>query len=153
MSLRHVFITLKIDSNHRSSIAAYQDSSLIEHNAPSAKTRHCTHIVTYKQYGPPLLCDVTHFSQTLFLKRSITDGQHLVYNQDLRFQMGCNGESKAHVHTARISLNWGIDELFHFRKGDDLIELFIDLPFLHSQNRTVKVNVFTACEFRMKPCH
>ena len=49
-------------------------------------------------------------------------------------------------------LHRSIQELFHLCKFYNLIELLLDLTPAHSQNRTVQVDVFPACELGVKTC-
>ena len=54
------------------------------------------------------------------------------------------------MHAARVTLHGSIDKLFDFGEGDDLGELAIDLPFSHSEDGAVEVNVFASGQLGMK---
>ena len=59
-------------------------------------------------------------------------------------------KGKPQVHTAGIALDGRVDELLHFRKGDDFIELAIDLGLSHPQNSAVKEYVFPPAQLAVK---
>ena len=48
--------------------------------------------------GSACFGDVAHFAQAFFLKLRIAHGQDFVDQEDLRFQVGGDGESQADVH-------------------------------------------------------
>src|SRR5882672_6330701 len=56
------------------------------------------------------------------------------------------------VHAAGISLSRRIEKPRHLGEGHNLVELTRDLIAIHSQDRAVQVNVFTARQIRMKTC-
>src|SRR5215510_10470328 len=61
-------------------------------------------------------------------------------------------KAEAQVHTARISLGWCIKKVLNLGKGDYLVELTRDFGLVHSQDRTVKIDVFTPGQVRVKTC-
>src|SRR5580704_10462475 len=63
------------------------------------------HIVTDEQDGTTVLCHLAHLAQTFFLELDVTDSEHLVHHQDLRFEVGRDGERQSHVHSARVALD------------------------------------------------
>src|SRR2546426_757336 len=66
--------------------------------------------------------------------------------------MGSNGEGQTHIHTAAVTFDWGIQKLFDLGESDNFIEFPPDFCPLHSQNRAVQKDVFTASKFGMKAC-
>ena len=91
-----------------------------------------------------------HFSEALFLKFGIADGQDLIDNQNFRLKVRGDRERKPHVHSRRIMLDRRVEKLFDFGKVNDLIELPADLPLRHAEDRAVEEDVFASSEFRMK---
>src|SRR5207248_6914827 len=91
-----------------------------------------------------------HFAKTFFSKLGVTDCEDFVDDKDSRFEMSRDGECKPHVHSARVSLNGGIEKFFDLRKIDNLIELSLDLGARHSENRAIQENVFASGQLRMK---
>src|SRR5882724_5326328 len=106
--------------------------------------------MAHEQNSPAFLRDLAHLPQALLLKRRVTDGQHFVHNQNLRIKMSSYGKGQAHVHPARIMLDWRVYEFVNFGEGDHLIKLLFDLEALHTEDRTVQKNVLAARKFRMK---
>ena len=60
--------------------------------------------------------------------------------------MGGNGEGQAHVHAAGVAFDGGVQELLDLGKGDDLVELAVDLAAAHAQDGAVKIDVVAAGE-------
>jgi len=54
------------------------------------------------------------------------------------------------LHTAGVTFNRCVEELLHFRKCNDFVELFVYLRFSHTEYRAVEINVFPAAEFGME---
>src|SRR5215213_8794934 len=46
----------------------------------------------------------------------------------------------------------GIEKLFNFREGDDLVELAINLRLSHAEYRAIEINVFPTGELGVKAC-
>ena len=67
-------------------------------------------------------------------------------------EMSSDSKSKAHVHAARISFNWGIDEFFKLGKGHYLVKFSCNLIPVHSENGSIKVNILMPCQFWVKTC-
>ena len=95
----------------------------------------------------PCLRDVLHLAQALLLELRIAHGQHLVHDEDFRFQVGGHGEGQAHVHAGGVAFDRGVDELLDFGEGDDLVELLRDLGLGHAEDGAVEEDVFAAGEF------
>src|SRR5437016_13910749 len=85
--------------------------------------------------------DLAHLVKTFLLKIGITDGQHLIDNQDLRIEMRCHGKCKAYVHAAGVSFYRCFEESFCSRESHDFIKSGIDLPAAHSQDGAVQLHV------------
>ena len=54
------------------------------------------------------------------------------------------------MHATGISLDRRINELFYFRKGDDLIQLSLNLGFPHAENGAIEKDIFPPGKFGMK---
>ena len=74
------------------------------------------HVVADEQDRPALLADVVHLAQALVLERRVADRQHLVDEQDLRLEVGGDGEGQPHVHAARVALDRRVEELARPRR-------------------------------------
>src|ERR1044072_1004970 len=73
-------------------------------------------------------------------------------DQDFRLHVRRHRKREPHVHSGRVTLDRCVDELLNFSEGHNLVELAADLSFAHAEYRTVKKDVFTAGQLRMKPC-
>src|SRR5262245_10889430 len=59
-------------------------------------------------------------------------------------------EGQAQIHAAGVVLDRSIDELLDLRKGDDLIEVLVDLFALHTKDRAVEKDILTSGQLRME---
>jgi hypothetical protein len=84
------------------------------------------------------------------LEAGVTDGQDLIHDQDFRVQVGCDTESQADVHSTGVSFHRRVQKLFDFRKGDDLIELALDLAPAHAQDGAIEEDIISAGKLRME---
>src|SRR4029077_15322865 len=105
----------------------------------------------HKEDRASVLGHVSHFAETLSLESSVTHGEDLIHQQNLRFEVSGDGESEAHLHAGAVMLERGINELFHFGEGYDLVELSCDLFLAHAEDGAAEKSVFAAGEFGMKP--
>ena len=78
------------------------------------------------------------------LELRVADGEHLVDEQDLRLEVGRDGEREPDVHAARVALDRCVDEPLDAGELDDVVEAPLDLPALHPEDRTVEVDVLAA---------
>src|ERR1700730_11198720 len=95
-------------------------------------TNHC-HIMADKEDRSAFAGRVFQLSQRFALKLGVTDSQDLVNNQNIRFEMSSNSESKPNVHTRRVSLNWGFENGTNVSEINNLIEFRGDFGFAHSE--------------------
>ena len=63
-----------------------------------------------------------------------------------------DGKGEPEVHAAGVTLYRRIDKPFHFRKGDDLVKLPLDLSSCHTQDGAVQVDVLATSELRVESC-
>src|SRR5205814_9849117 len=66
--------------------------------------------------------------------------------------MRCHRKGQTHIHTARITFNWGIEKFFGLSKGDNLIKLPFDFSSGHSDHRTIQEYIFASCQFWLETC-
>src|SRR5690606_587230 len=108
------------------------------------------HIVADEKYRAPAAGDVTHLSETFLLEACITYSKNFVDNQYFWFEMSRHGKREPNHHPRRVVLRRCIQKHFDARKLDDLVELAVDLPLRHSENRAVHIDVVAAGQFRME---
>src|SRR6476646_65954 len=61
-----------------------------------------------------------------------------------------DGESQAQIHAGRITLDGCVNERRHAGEVYDAIQLLTDFTPLHSQKRTVQINIFTSRQVWVK---
>ena len=64
-----------------------------------------------------------HLAEALLLELSVSDGQHLVDDEDLGVEVRSHGKRESHVHAARVALHRRIEEATDLAELDDLVEL------------------------------
>src|SRR5438874_2410013 len=99
-----------------------------------------------------VLGDVLHFPDAFLLKLRVADSQHLIDDQDLRFQMRRDSKCQANIHAAGVAFHWSVDELVYFSESHDIVEFPANLGAVHSEDGTVEKNVFAARQLGMEAC-
>ena len=79
--------------------------------------------LTKSTVRPSRRTDVPHLAEAFLLELDIADRQHLVDDQDFRFQMRGHGERQPHIHARTVALDRRVEELLDLGEGDDLVEL------------------------------
>ena len=64
--------------------------------------------------------------------------------------MGGHAKRETHVHSGRVALYRGVNELLDFRERYYLIELATDLGPAHAEYRAVEKDIFAACQLWME---
>src|SRR5690242_21565815 len=106
-----------------------------------ANKEHCAAV-------PPR--NFVHLSKAFSLEFRIADGQYLIDDQDLRFQMRGHSECEPDLHARGEALYRSIQKLLHSGKGDNLVKLLRDLASCHPKDRAVQKDVFAAGQLRMQ---
>ena len=124
---------------------------MIEDDAAGAELAYGIHVMAdVKDRSALRACGVTHFAEALLLKLHISDGKHLVHYHYLAVKVRGDGKRKLDVHTARITLDRSVDEFFHLREFNDLIEFPVYLGLCHAEDSTVHINVLAPRQLGMK---
>ena len=110
-----------------------------------------THVVAHEDDGPPLLRDVPHLAQAFLLKRRVPHGQDLVHQDDLRLEMGGDGEGQAQIHAGGVVLDRRVQEALDLGEADDLVEFLLDLGFSHPEDGAVQKDVLASRQLRVEP--
>ena len=77
--------------------------------------------MTYKQSGPAFAFgDIVQFTQALFLKFGISNGQDFIEQKDVRADVHGHGEAKAHEHAGRVGHDRLVGKLVEPGEADDL---------------------------------
>src|SRR5688572_7148293 len=90
--------------------------------------------------------------KTLLLEARVAHTEHFIHDEQVRVGVRRHGEAQARVHSRRVALHGGVDELLQLREVDDTVEPCIDLPSAQAQDRAVEINVLSARQVRMESC-
>src|SRR6266511_2401519 len=104
------------------------------------------HVVGDEQDGAPSSAEGLHATEATLLEFGVPDGEHLVDQHDLRLEVCCDRKCEPHSHPAGVALHRCVDELLDARELDDLVELLLDFPALHAEDRAVQEDILTTRE-------
>src|SRR5581483_1229405 len=104
-----------------------------EQDRAVAEPRQHLHLVRDEEDGPAVARELLHAAEAAALELGVTDGEHLVDEQDLRLEVRSDGEGEPYVHAARVALHGRVDELLDPGELDDVRELAVDLPAGHAK--------------------
>ena len=125
--------------------------SVIQHDAPCAKLADGVHIMADIEDRAALrISGIAHFAEALLLELHVSHGENLIHDHDLTIEMCGDGEGQFDIHAAGVTLHRRVDELFHLRKLNDLVEFAVDLCPRHTENRAIHIDILSARQFRMK---
>src|SRR5581483_6678478 len=122
------------------------DPTLLEQVRTLAERRHGAHVLADEQNRAAAGCHLLDLSEALLLEGVVSDGEHLVDDQDLRLEVGGDREGQAHVHPARVALDRRVDETLDLCEADDLVELPEHLTLPHPEHRAVEEDVLAPGE-------
>ena len=86
----------------------------------------------------------------LLLEHKVTHRQNLIAGQDIRLDLGRNGESQPRDHAAGIVFHRHIDKIPQFSKVDDIFEVLFHISAVVAQHRTVQKHVFPRGQIEVK---
>ncbi len=93
---------------------------------------------------PPALLELEDLAEALALEGLVPDGEDLVEQQDVRFDVRRDRKTEAHVHPRGIRAHRQVDEVLEACEGHDLVELLADHGPPQAVDRPVEVDVLTA---------
>ncbi len=76
----------------------------------------------------PAVASCSNLTETLRLKRGVTNGEHLVEKKYLRVKVRGDRKRQPNEHPARIALHRRVEESLHSGEVDDRVETPFDLP-------------------------
>ena len=97
--------------------------------------------------GAALVAEPVEAFEAASLEGVVADGQYLVDEQDLGFDVDGHGEAEAYVHARGVVAYGFVDELVQFGEADDVVEALADVAGGESQDGAVEVDVLAAGEF------
>ena len=109
-----------------------------------------TEPVAHEHDGAAVGSELLDLLGALALEALVTDRQHLVDQQHLRFDVGGDGEAEADEHPGRVVLHRRVDELLEAGKRDDVVEAQLDLALRQPEDGTVQEHVLAAGELHVE---
>ena len=95
--------------------------------------------------------DVLHLAQALALEVSVADGEHLVDEQDVRLEVGGDGEAEPHVHAARVVLDRRVEERPTPANSTISSNCVAISCAAHAEDRAVEEDVLAAGQLGVEP--
>src|ERR1700687_1671449 len=93
-----------------------------------------------------MLLDVLHLVEALALKGRVADGEDLVDDQDLGFEMGGDREGETDVHSTRAVLTGSTEKLLDLGEGNNLIQIAINFRLPHAEEGGAEIDVLATCK-------
>jgi len=124
----------------------------LQNEQPVAKSGYGLQVVADKEDRSSATSDIPHLTQTTSLKFDVSDGKHLVDQQNFRAQMCGNSECETHVHSAGIPLYRRIKKALHASESDNSVKFAPDFCPSHTKDSSVEEYIFSACQLRVEPC-
>jgi len=133
-------------------ISVINHLSLFEDDYSVAELANSIHLMADKENCFSAVSNTFHFLDAFFLETGVADCKNLINKQNIRLQVRCNGKSETDKHSAGISFYRCVNEFSYLRKLENIVKFFIYFCFGHSENRTVKINIFSAGQLVVKAC-
>src|SRR4051812_12930919 len=130
--------------------AVEEHGAVLEEHCAVAETLDRGRVVRYEHDGPAALLEVEDLAEALALERLVADGEHLVQQENVGFDVRCDRETEPHVHPRRVGAHGQVDEVLESRERDDLVELLADGRAWEAVNRAVEVDVLAASHVGME---
>jgi len=91
-------------------------------------------------------CDFAHLAETLALELRVTDGQHLVDDEDLWVEVRGDRECESHAHATAVALHRRVEKGAGAGELDDLVEVAGNRLARHPHDRAVEIDVLAPRE-------
>ena len=104
------------------------DSAGLDHGNAIADLAHHVGRVRHDDDRPALALELVQTVQALLLEALVADGEHLVDEQHVGFDVHGDREAEPDVHARGVETHLVVDELLELRERDDVVEATLDLP-------------------------
>ena len=131
-------------------LALHNHISLVQPDCMVAELTHGCHRMGDKEKCRSIFQHMMHALLAFFLECRISDGQHLIDDQDLRLHDRGDSKSQTGCHTGGVVLDRHIHEVFEFCKFDDLIVVCIHEFFAVTENGAIQIDVFRRRQFAVE---
>jgi hypothetical protein len=102
---------------------------MVQDNAPVADTGYKVQIMANDNQRLSRVGKLFDLIEAFTLEWLISNCQDLIDKKDFRIRMDSHRKREPQIHSGRVELHLGIDEVTDFRKFNNGIELFVDLAF------------------------
>ena len=110
---------------------------------PGTEMINHPHIMRNHHNSNPRLDLFGNKQASLFLKLIISGYKNLIYQQNFRMQIICNGKAESRPHSSRIHLNGLIYKIAQSREINNIFHLPDNFSARHLQLNTFKHNILT----------
>src|SRR6266850_603889 len=97
-----------------------------------------------------MLPDILHLVKTFALKVDVADGEDFIHDQDLGLEVRGDREGEPDVHATRVVLHRRVGEFLDLGKGQDLVELVVELGLAHAEQGTAQIRVLSPGQLRVE---
>src|SRR5689334_19529208 len=101
--------------------------TLVNKEASLSEILKRSHVVAYEEHGAPLAGDLAHLAETLLLEFDVANGEHLIDDENVGFEVRGDGERQPNIHAARVPLNRRIEKTLCPCEFDDGHKLSVDV--------------------------
>ena len=126
------------------------DAPLIEPERALAEARDRAEVVRDEHDRLLRGAELADLGEALVLEVLVADREHLVDQEDVRFEVHGDREAEAHVHAARVRLHGGVKEAADVGELLDRRHRPVHLLARESEKRAVEISVLAAAEVRVE---
>src|ERR1039457_204940 len=87
-----------VRGDHLPGVPGLPNPARVDPQRPLAEAPNLVHLMADKDNGAAAPRDFLHLAETLLLKFKVANRQHLVHEQNFRFEMRRDGEREPHLH-------------------------------------------------------
>jgi len=93
--------------------AVVLDAATLQPHGARTNPRNRAQVVADQEHRSVTLSHLGYLPHALLSERRVSDGQHLVDDDDRRLEMGRHGESQTQLHALRVALYRGVEKALH----------------------------------------
>jgi hypothetical protein len=128
-----------------------RDGTAVEPDRFRAQPHDSIEVVADEDDGAPVPLGDVHPSQALGLELGVTHREDLVDDEDVRLDVGRDGEGETKVHAGGVALDRCVYEPLDSSEFDDVVEAVCHRPAAHAEDGAVEKEVLASGELRVKP--
>ena len=142
LTLRHLCACVEVILKTLVDVPSEGQLTVLQHHPLGTQTLHGRHVVAHEEHRTPLApAHVLHLADGLLLKLRIAHGQHLIYHENLGFEVGGNGKAQSHHHAAGVAFHRRVEVFGHTGKIHYLVQFAANLSLGHAHDAAVHEDV------------